>query len=228
MKFVPAFQPILNVDTGVGVAAEVLARWHNGERFVPPSHLDSPPRWGRVDIDVAMYLQNNLHACREWQSLLFINVSEETLCSDTLFTIWARLIRSLARKHGEGIVIEITEHIHPDTLAERWEALSETGAAFALDDYGDKHSTLDRLMRYEWSYCKFDAKRLQLPGDCRALAWCYGKRIQLIAEQVETPALAARSLGFGIPWQQGFHHAHPVCGVSVSGLGAPIAAGAAS
>ncbi len=71
-------------------------------------------------------------------------------------------------------------------LALRWEALTEIGVELALDDYGDKNSSLERLSRYDWHYCKFDARRLRSLEDYSAILHCRRKGIQLIAEQVES------------------------------------------
>ena len=161
MIFAPAFQPIKDVGTGSFVAAEVLARWYDEGRVLTPSSLSSPPYWGLVDMEMARFIQDNLHYCLDLYPALFLNVSEHTLQSDVIFKAWWRVVRDIAKNHSSRLVIEITEGIQDASLALRWEALTEIGVELALDDYGDKNSSLERLSRYDWHYCKFDARRLR-------------------------------------------------------------------
>lgn len=90
MIFAPAFQPIKDVGTGSFVAAEVLARWYDEGRVLTPSSLSSPPYWGLVDMEMARFIQDNLHYCLDLYPALFLNVSEHTLQSDVIFKAWWR------------------------------------------------------------------------------------------------------------------------------------------
>lgn len=78
MIFAPAFQPIKDVGTGSFVAAEVLARWYDEGRVLTPSSLSSPPYWGLVDMEMARFIQDNLHYCLD-------------LCKRRLSTVWSRI-----------------------------------------------------------------------------------------------------------------------------------------
>jgi len=209
MILAPAFQPIKDVGTGSFVAAEVLARWYDEDQVLTPSSLLSQPHWGLVDIEVARFIQKNLHQCLDLYPTLFLNVSEHTLRSDVIFKAWARVIHAIAKNHSGRFVIEITEGIQDASLASRWDALIETGIELALDDYGDKYSSLERLSGYPWRYCKFDARRLRSLEDYPAIVHCRRKGIQLIAEQVETFPLGESAKLLGLSWQQGFFHGKP-------------------
>ncbi|NVK74587.1 MAG: EAL domain-containing protein [Oceanospirillaceae bacterium] len=209
MIFTPAFQPIKDVDSGSFVAAEVLARWYDEGRVLTPSSLSSPPHWGLVDMEVAWFIHDNLHLCQDRYPILFLNVSEQTLYSGVIFKAWARIIQTIAENHSSRLVIEITEGIQDTSLASRWEALTEIGVELALDDYGDKNSSLERLSRYDWHYCKFDARRLRSLEDYPAILHCRLKGIQLIAEQVESFPLGESAKLLGLSWQQGFYHGKP-------------------
>lgn len=209
MIFFPAFQPIKNVGSGSFVAAEVLARWYDEGRFFTPSSRSSSPNWGLVDMEVARFIHDNLNHCQARYPTLFLNVSEQTLYSDRTFKAWARVIQAIAKNHSPRLVIEITEGVEDASLASRWDALAEIGVELALDDYGDKNSSLDRLIRYDWHYCKFDAKRLRLLEDYPAILHCRRKGIQAIAEQVESTPLLESAKLLGLSWQQGFYHGKP-------------------
>ncbi|EOX1519405.1 EAL domain-containing protein [Vibrio cholerae] len=209
MIFAPAFQPIKDVGTGLFVAAEVLARWYDEGRVLTPSSLSSPPYWGLVDMEAARFILDNLHHCQDQYPTLFLNVSEQTLHSGVIFKAWARVIQAIAKSRSLRLVIEITEGIKDASLASRWDALTEIGVELALDDYGDKNSSLERLSRYDWHYCKFDARRLCSLEDYPAILHCRRKGIQLIAEQVESFPLGERAKLLGLSWQQGFYHGKP-------------------
>ncbi|CCW32419.1 EAL domain-containing protein [Xenorhabdus nematophila] len=209
MIFAPAFKPIKDVGTGSFVAAEVLARWYDEGRVLTPSSLSSQLHWGLVDMEVARFIQDNLHHCLDQYPTLFLNVSEQTLYSDVIFKAWTRVIRDIAKNHSSRIVIEITEGIQDASLALRWNVLVETGVELALDDYGDKNPSLERLSCYDWRYCKFDARRLCSLEDYPAILHCRRKGIQLIAEQVETFPLGESAKLLGLSWQQGFYHGKP-------------------
>jgi len=205
----PAFQPIKHVGTGSFVAAEVLARWYDKGQVITPSNIKANVNWGGVDIEVAKFIQNNLPLCRDQYRALFINVSEQTLVTDSFYYAWAEIIKQIAKTRIARIVIEITEGVQDASLANRWGSLANLGGEFALDDYGDEHSTMARLNKYAWHYCKFDANRLHSLVDYPAICYCRDNGIQLIAEQIETPFQEEGAKLFGLLLQQGFYHGEP-------------------
>lgn len=209
MIFTPYFQPIKDVYSDSFVAAELLARWCQDGRVLSPSNLLTTPHWGLVDIEMAKFIQSHINIFQEQYQTIFINVSEQTLSSSFLFKAWSRIISSIPNRLPSNIVIEITEDIKDFSLEARWGALVNMDVSLALDDYGDKHSTFERLMKYDWQFCKFDAKRLETHIDDPAIIHCRKAGIQLVAEQVETHSLGERAKLFGMSWQQGFCHAKP-------------------
>lgn len=210
MIFAPVLQQIKDVGTGSFVAAEVLARWCSEGQVFTPSGLSSPPNWGVVDIEVARFIQDHLCHCSEEYQTLFVNVSEQTLKSDIIFHTWAEIIRAITTNHPSRLVIEITEGVQDESLAFRWGALTAMGVSLALDDYGDKNSSMSRLIGYDWDYCKFDARKLSSFDGFTAILHCRRKGIHLIAEQVETPPLEENAKLLGLVWQQGFLHGKPI------------------
>lgn len=209
MIFSPALQQIKDVGTGSFVAAEVLARWCCEGQMLTPSELSSPPNWGLVDIEIARFIQDNLCHCSEEYQALFVNVSEQTLKSDIIFHSWAQIIRAITKNYPLRLVIEITEGVQDKSLAFRWSSLTAMGVNLALDDYGDKNSSMARLLSYDWNYCKFDARKLSSFEDYSAILHCRRKGIHLIAEQVETPPSEENAKLLGLVWQQGFLHGKP-------------------
>lgn len=205
MILVPAFQPIKEITTGRLVAAEVLSRWRRVEQVLSPLEVETSIDWGSVDIALAQFLCH----LKSGYERLFINVSAETLESVMDFHTWSWSIKSLIRRNSAKVVIEITERIPDSLLQSRWEVLSTLGAELALDDFGDQHSTFERLRAYPWDYCKFTAKRLSYLADYPAIVYCQKHAITAIAEQIETAAQAERAKRLGLLWQQGFRHARP-------------------
>ncbi len=93
-------------------------------------------------------------------------------------------------------------------LALRWEALTEIGVELALDDYGDKNSSLERLSRYDWHYCKFDARRLRSLEDYSAILHCRRKAYSSLLSRWRASHWESAKL-LGLSWQQGFYHGKP-------------------
>lgn len=209
MILIPVFQPIKHVGTGSFIAAEVLARWYEKGRMIAPQNIKPPVDWGRVDIEVARFIENNLPLLCRQHCALFINVSEQTLSTNMLFQEWAGIVSRIVETRSTKIVIEITEGVEDESLSDRWDALKNLGGEFALDDYGDENSTMTRLSKYSWDYCKFDANRLHLLVDYLAIQYCRKNGIKVIAEQIETPLQEQSAKLFGLFLQQGFHHGKP-------------------
>ncbi len=136
--FCPGFPTIKDVGTGSFVAAEVLARWYDEGRVLTPSSVISS-LLGLVDMEMARFIQDNLHYCLDLYPALFLNVSEQTLQSDVIFKAWCRVVRDIAKNHSSRLVIEITEGIQDASRIEMGGS-DRNRVELALDDYGDKNS----------------------------------------------------------------------------------------
>src|SRR3546814_10488944 len=68
---------------------------------------------------------------------------------------------------------------------------------YAMDDFGDDYSSMQRLIRYPWDYCKFDANKIINLHDFGAVLYCVHNQIEIVAERVENQTLAesVKSLG---------------------------------
>lgn len=215
MKLIPAFQPIVDVATKPEPgcvyrypAGEVLARWYaDGEILGPYQHPGVD--WIATDIQVAHQILRGLDACTLFFAVITLNVSEETLASDIGFKRWLDVVQRIARRQTPRLIIEITETVSEPVLSRRWAALSQIGAAIALDDYGDAKSTFGRLSAREWDYCKFSAKRLASDDGLDAVRLCREAGIRGVVEQVEDHVYSMVSRDLGLSLQQGYYHARP-------------------
>lgn len=207
MKIVPALQPIINIETGSIWAYEALMRWFVHGTLKDPSQIE--PCWVTTDMLMLEKLVEYATPMRKMTQRLFINVSHETLCSDRAYYAWRHKLVELLWAVSYPVTIEVIESVSDEVLAKRWPDLRSIGMALALDDYGDDFSQLERLMRYDWDYCKFDASKLCKEKNALATAYCNEKRIQMIAEKVENSQLMANACQCGLFEHQEFHFYQP-------------------
>lgn len=148
-------QPIVDLDSRTTYGHEVLARF--GERLT-----QSPAAWfaaaqtrresDRLQAHVlraALLLVNRLKD----SEFLAVNIGPDVLISPRL--------RKVLAEHGplDGIVVELTEHVHVDDLTSLRAAcdqLRALGARIALDDVGAGWSGLAQIAALEPDILKID------------------------------------------------------------------------
>src|SRR3546814_18335225 len=92
------------------------------------------------------------------------------VCSSDLFTDGV----------GTQLVVEITESITDSLLALRWPVLSQLNRVqYAMDDFGDDYSSMQRLIRYPWDYCKFDRSEERSVGKSVSVRVDLGGRLMI-------------------------------------------------
>lgn len=198
-----ATQPIIDISEKSIFAYEVLARNSNKNEFSPP-----PPNhifWGLIDCQ-ALQLADKLLLDKPH---IITNVSEATLADDRLFAQWSLVARSRMAKNT--LSIEITEQVSDHTLAHRWKQLKSLGVKIALDDFGQKNSSLARLQNYDWDIAKFEVDLPTGFSDYQmvGIEECAGRGITMIAERIENKQQALTAKDAGLILQQGFLWAHP-------------------
>src|SRR3546814_19825898 len=103
-----------------------------------------------------------------------------------------------------------TDPLFPYTTLFRSPVLSQLNLVqYAMDDFGDDYSSMQRLIRYPWDYCKFDANKIINLHDFGAVLYCVHNQIEIVAERVENKTLAESVKSLGLILQQGFFHERP-------------------
>lgn len=208
---VPAYQKINNTALngfGENFAVEFLARWVANGKTIAPANFGEVD-WAGTDLQLITTLFHQFNFDVAQFELMFINVSDETLSNDLSFKSWLSMLMRLRETSGKKIILEITEQVTPDNLLRRWETLKNHCFDMALDDFGAHFSTLHRLHRHEWSYCKFDESQRFTEETNTAIEYCKAQGISMIAECIEDKLMQTIARGRGLINHQGYFYHKP-------------------
>ncbi len=228
-RVVPAFQSIVNLQTGDLVAEEALARIRTREdaiiqaqRFINAAealHLVNA-----IDRTITRSALERTAQAVEGDAPLeayFINLSAQSLSDHELVTALcdqATAFRMIGRG-ANPMVIEITERQTADmaTLRAHLAPLMEAGFRLALDDFGSGYSSFRYLAELPVHFLKLegwmvrglvsDPKTRQLVETIVATARTFG--LKTIAECVEDGATAQVLCDVGVDWAQGHYFGRP-------------------
>ncbi|MEA2440178.1 MAG: hypothetical protein QOH76_1602 [Thermoleophilaceae bacterium] len=212
----PVFQPIVDLDRGVAIGYEMLARFVAPIDAAPPEWLAEADRRGLGSRLEAMLVESGL-AALEWvpdNCFLTINVSPRALGAPEVAAVLA------ARESLEGVVIEVTEqavvddYIHFDYVLG---SLRAAGAAIAVDDAGAGYASLQHIVALKPQFVKLDASLVTgLDGDEAKLAviealGTFSSRIDawMVAEGVERAEEVTALQRLRVPLAQGFRLGRP-------------------
>jgi EAL domain-containing protein (putative c-di-GMP-specific phosphodiesterase class I) len=209
-----AFQPLVEVETGIVVGAEALARFGAGGY--------STEQWFTEAHDAGCGLELETDVVTEILALLpdiprrlhiALNASADLIAS-------GRLTGLVAEIGGDRIIVELTEHRQPldfQILAAQIARLRKLGAQLAMDDTGTGYAGLHQILRLAPDIIKMD--RVLIAGidsdpAKRALAgalaaFCRQTGTALLAEGVETAEELRVLSALGIEYVQGYHLARP-------------------
>lgn len=216
----PHYQPIVDLDDGRIVGAEVLARWiRSGERAASPGEFI--PLAEETGLIVELGRQVTRSACRdlsEWEDagLLFpgfrlhVNLSTRQLVDTEIVDFIARVLRD-ADLDPELLAFEVTEGAAMESGAVL-ERIRELGPRVVVDDFGTEYATLRRLAELDLDGLKLDrlfVGRLEEGGRHRAvveasLTLAASLDLCAVAEGVETEEQRRRLLELGCRYAQGF------------------------
>ncbi len=164
-QFTVAFQPIVDLTSGVVVSAEALARWYHPQRghLAPHRFLDAIERSGLLAPFTSHVLDQALAGAVRWREAGFdfpvaVNVSPRSLL-DPSFP--ESIPRALAAHHlpPEALTIELTETLtlsELEVVDDVLQALRTLGVSIALDDFGTGFSSLATIARIPVHELKID------------------------------------------------------------------------
>jgi EAL domain-containing protein (putative c-di-GMP-specific phosphodiesterase class I) len=212
----PLFQPIVDLDRGVAIGYEMLARFVAPIEAAPPRWLAEADRRGLGSRLEALLVESGLSAL-EWvpdNCFLTINVSPRALGAPEVAAVLA------ARESLEGVVIEVTEQAVVDDYSHFdyvLRSLRAAGAAIAVDDAGAGYASLQHIVALRPQFVKLDASLVAgLDGDEAKLAvieslGTFSSRIDawMVAEGVERPEEVTALQRLRVPLGQGFRLGRP-------------------
>lgn len=219
-------QPQIDLNTGNVSGSELLLRWHHAE------HGDVP-----ADYMVSIAEETGIiHQLSEWvinkgfsqQAKLYrlgfehtvsINISGKDLNNHGLI---AHILTSIAEYNlpPESVVFEITESAtadDPELAKKVVTELHQQGFKIAIDDFGTGYSSLDYLSQLPFHELKIDKCFMNLESSDRnrtitEMTVTLGSRlgVAVVAEGVESDAIASLLQEFGCPYGQGYLYAKPM------------------
>ena len=236
----PAFQPMVEIQSGKIVGFEILARWTDPiEGKVSPSEfIPSLEKFDLIDELSDFLMREACTSAKQWSEGIFLafNISpvqfaKKELC-DRISACASRCGFPLSR-----IELEITDSCpiaEVDRVQSTLEKLNALGLKIAIDDFGKGYSNLAALTTLPFCKMKIDA------GFVRALDSDAARRriaaaviglgqnlgVTVVAEGVETKAEEAVLRDFNCDLGQGWLYGKPVSAseakrlLAVSGAGA--------
>jgi diguanylate cyclase (GGDEF)-like protein len=156
-----AFQPIWNLEEGVLLGVEALARPPAGHGLSGPAEaFDIAEQIRRVhELDELCVRSALAHASGlPPGALLFINISPQTLDLSVHGNEWLGQAVADAGLLAKDVVIEVTERFSGRTtsVVKGLERLREQGFKLALDDVGTGNSGLEMLRQVHVEFVKID------------------------------------------------------------------------
>jgi diguanylate cyclase (GGDEF)-like protein/PAS domain S-box-containing protein len=227
-EFVLAYQPKIDLRTGLACAAEALLRWKHPERGIvsPAQFVPVLEETGMIVAAGEWVLEQACRDIKSWQDAslaavpIAINLSARQFRQQDLDARIRQIVES-AGVAAAMIELEITESQlmqDPDHAIRVMRALSESGIRIAIDDFGTGYSSLAYLTRFPVSSLKIDRSFVaDLLSDkahaaiARAIVdMAHTLGFIVVAEGVETEGQAAFLRGLGCEQAQGYLFHRPM------------------
>ena len=205
--FTPFFQPIVELHSGSVVGYEALSRFADG---VPPDLRFAAANRAGLGAELELATLRAALATAEVAlpsaAFLSLNVSPGMIVSGALLEVFRGVDRPL--------VVEITEHVAISDYEALRTALAALGPSVraAVDDAGAGYASFRHILELRPAMVKLDIALVRgLDGDQGRQALLAGmvyfatkRRIQLVAEGVETEAELKALRSLAIPYGQGY------------------------
>jgi diguanylate cyclase (GGDEF)-like protein/PAS domain S-box-containing protein len=222
------FQPIHELDGGLLVGAEALARWHHPRRgtISPDDFIAIAERNGLILPLGDQVLDAALRTTRGWIDRVpgtvlrtAVNVSPRQL-RDRSFHDRVQAALAEHAVPADRLVLEVTETVmleDPDQTLRVMHGLRELGVRFAIDDFGTGYSSLAYLRRLPVDIVKIDRSFVHGLTDDRAahdlvrsiVDLAGGMGLDVVAEGVETETQRALLRTMGCGYAQGYLFGRP-------------------
>jgi diguanylate cyclase len=222
-----AYQPQVDLRTGMLVGVEALVRWKHPRRgMVPPSSIIPLAEkaglmngLGHVVLDLALKQMAQWKAEGKSVSRLAVNLSALQLRDAGLVGSMKALLQTHAIFPRE-VTLEITESaliVDPNIAEKRLHELKEAGILISLDDFGTGYSSLSFLRQFPIDELKIDQSfvaEIDTNSESRViaqtvLAMARSLDRAVVAEGIETNSQLETLLNLGCRIGQGFLFSKP-------------------
>lgn len=234
-ELVVYYQPKVHLVTRRITGFEALVRWNHPQQGLlgPDQFIHIAEATGLVRPLTLEVLDSALRQCAEWRREghavdVAVNLSVQHLLDDGLPADVSRL---LVRHHlpAEALELEITEGTimsNPRRAREVLIALSDMGVRIAIDDFGVGYSSLGYLSELPVDVLKIDRSFVMKMADSGHEAMIvrttidlgHNLGLELVAEGVETGAIAELLRAGGCDLAQGYHFSRPVPAAELQNL----------
>ncbi|HUH30221.1 MAG TPA: EAL domain-containing protein [Rhodanobacter sp.] len=198
-EFVPFYQPIVELESGLVVGYEALLRWHHPQRglLAPDDFLLIAEESGCAEaIDWRIFEQVCAQAPHliSGDGFISINVSGRHFRSADLDQRLLALFKQYAVS-ARCMRVEVTEHTlleNPDQAKRILHNLRNHGVGVVLDDFGTGYSSLSYLHQYPFETLKIDRSFvIELPvDDEQTQALALVRTIQVLADSLHMRVIA--------------------------------------
>ncbi|MDH5601542.1 MAG: EAL domain-containing protein, partial [Gammaproteobacteria bacterium] len=222
------YQPIIDLESELIVAAETLIRWTHPVRGVVPTEkfISLAEETGFMEEIGDWVLKNACKQFTQWESsgfhinYLAVNVSTRQFLQDN-FIEKLYSILSETGMSAEKLELEITEGLLMD---ERFDSnkilhtLKDKNIKLSIDDFGTGFSSLSYLKRFPLNTLKIDRSFLQdVPHDSDAcsivesiITLGHTLKLKVIAEGIENIQQLEVLKNFNCDFAQGYYFKRPV------------------
>ncbi len=227
-EFILAYQPKVNLRTGVVIGAEALIRWRHPERgllqpadFLPM--IEDHPLAIRLGKWV---IENALLQLERWQQIgldiaVSVNIGMRHLRQADFVERLQKCLAAHPQLRPDRLELELQEAWAYEDLSHASQVIQQCrqiGVECALDDFGSGTSSLTSLKKLPVKYLKIDqcfirdmldnSDSLLILIGILKLASAFD--LQVVAEGVETVEHGAMLLQLGCELAQGYGIAHPM------------------
>lgn len=222
-----AYQPKIDLKTRTVVGVEALVRWNHKQRgpLAPIQFLPIAEGSELIHPLTATILELALTQARSWLDAGYripvaVNISLHNLLDPFFVETVVRTLDRL-RVPTDLLELELTETAvmqEPAKVEERMKELREMGIRLAIDDFGTGYTSIAYLKSLPVHVLKVDRSFIdrldqdegnrRIVASALSLAEVFG--MDVVAEGVETPAVARVLADMGCTIGQGYHFARPL------------------
>ena len=223
------FQPEVELATGRLVAAELLARWEHPElgTLQPSSFIPLAEELGLMtELSLEMLgqalVQHKAWAAAGWLVAVAVNIGPGSVADPDFPAAVSRMLRE-AQVPGQVIMLEVSEETGTTAASTRFFAqLAETGIQISLDDFGTGFASLESLGGWPINELKLDMSIVRPIVSSTSFRTIVRTTVDLahqlgvtvVAEGVESAAIASELRALGCDIGQGFHLGRPMSGAA--------------
>ena len=234
-EFIPYYQPIIDINTGRMLGAEVLVRWRkpDGTIVAPGAFIPLVESSGLV-LDLTRSLMRQV--CREAgqaigrrpQMYIGFNIAPRHFTDSVILNDVGSIFEGSPIRLSQ-VVLELTERYEIENLSATRRviaALQGLGCRISLDDVGTGHSGLSYILKLGVDIIKIDklfVEAIKTERQSQAIVktlvdLASNLRMQIVAEGVEKAEQVIYLREHGISAAQGFVFAPPLPGAAFLGL----------